>query len=261
MSGHILTAVQFAPRLARGPADVRDNFRRAYPLLEQAARLGSHLVVMPELCLTGYSFLEKGEAAMVAEPADGDTFREFRAFAMRAECYVAYGFVEDSGTTLHNSAVVLSPGGESVLLSRKCHLAGTDYLWATPSEEAPPIVETGLGLTSAVVCRDLKDDPPGGGDGGLFGGRTVRVVAGLTNWGRGMFPSSRWVEFAVANRCYLVVANRWGDEVNEGGRHGRYVSEFHQGGTAVVAPDGKVGIGGLRFGEDCVVAARTEDGR
>ncbi len=258
---HVLCAVQFRPRLARDPADVADNLRRIAPLGDQAARLGADLIVFPELCLTGYSFLGRQEAALVAEPAAGTTFKAFRQLATRAECYVAYGFVEDSGVALHNSAAVISPRGDMVILSRKCHLAGNDFLWATASAEPPPIVETDLGKMSAVVCRDLKDDPPGGGEGGLFGGRPVDVVAGLTNWGKGMFPSSRWVEFATGNRCHLVVANRWGTESNVSERHGEYVSEFGQGGSAIILPDGGVKIGGLRFNEDCVVATRTESVR
>jgi len=254
----ILAAVQYSPRLARGPADVRDNFRRAAPLLDMAARIGSSLVVMPELCMTGYSFLERREAAAVAEPADGETFRAFRDYAVRSECYVAYGFVEDAGNGLHNSAAVVSPRGDMVLLARKHHLAGTDNLWADPSDEPPPVVQTELGMMAAVICRDLKDDGVHGREGGILGGRHVDLVAGLTNWGKDMFPSSRWVEFARDNKCVLVVSNRWGDEVNESKRHGRYVQDFHLGGSAVIEPGGKVHIGGLRFGEDCVVAARPE---
>jgi len=257
----ILAAVQLCPRLARSPADVKDNLRRSAPLVERAASLGASLIVMPELCATGYSFLGPDEAALVAEPADGQTFRAFRDLAIRAEAYLAYGFVEDSGTELHNSAQIISPSGETILHVRKCFLAGSDYLWATPSPDAPEIVETDLGLMTAVVCRDLKDDPPGSGEGaegGLFGGERVDIVCGLTNWGKGFFPSSKWVEFAQGNECVLVVSNRWGYEVNESPAHGRYVSDFGDGGSCVILPDGRVEIGGLRFGEDCVVAVIPE---
>lgn len=257
----ILAAIQTCPRFAASPADLKDNFRKAYPLMKKAAQLGASLVVMPELCLTGYSFLDEGQAALVAEPVDGDTFRAFREYAMSADCYVAYGFVEDSGTDLHNSAVVISPTGELVLLSRKCFLAGTDYLWATPSKEEPPIARTGLGLLSAVVCRDLKNDHPDKGEDGLFGGKKVDVVAGLTNWGKGFFPSSKWVEFAEENSCTLVVSNRWGTESNVTEEHGEHIAEFGQGGSAIIEAHGKVHIGGLVFGKDCVVAARLEGGQ
>ncbi len=255
-----MAAVQLRPRLARSPADVKDNLRRSAPLMERAASLGASLIVMPELCATGYSFLGPEEAAMVAEPADGETFQFFRQMAVRAEAYVVYGFVEDDGDGLHNSAVIVSPAGEMVALSRKCFMAGSDYLWATPSLEAPPIVRTELGLMSAVVCRDLKDDPPGkdGAEGGLFGSQHVDIVCGLTNWGKGFFPSSKWVEFAQGNKCVLVVSNRWGLEVNESEKHGKYSSDFGDGGSAIIGPEGRVYIQGLRFGEDCVVAARPE---
>jgi predicted amidohydrolase len=260
----ILAAVQSCPRLARSPADVKDNIRRSAPLVERAAALGASLIVMPELCATGYSFLGPEEAAMVAEPPDGQTFQAFRQLAVRAGAYLAYGFVEDSGTDLHNSAIILSPSGEMVSHVRKCFLAGSDYLWAQAAPDAPEIVETDLGRMAAVVCRDLKDDPPGsaeGAEGGLFGGQPVDIVCGLTNWGKGFFPSAKWIEFAQGNECVLVVSNRWGYEVNESERHGKYASDFGDGGSCIVGPEGRVYIQGLRFGEDCVVAARPEVGR
>lgn len=252
-----LTAVQFRPRLAQGPADVRDNFRRLEPLLAKAASLGSDLVVLPELCLTGCTIMSPEEAALVSEPLDGWTFRAFRDFAVRAECYVAFGLVEDSGEALHNTAAVVGPDGELVLASRKANGAGCDYLWAVLPEEPMPVAETDIGTLSAVVCRDLRNEMPDGKTD-ILGGKKVDVVAGLTNWGKGFWPSSTWMEFVYDRKCSLVVANRWGTEEREG-PYGRAVSEFGQGGSAIIEGDGRVRIGGLRLGEDCVVSHRVEE--
>lgn len=289
----VLAAIQFRPRLARGPADVADNFRRAVPLLESAARLGSELVVLPELCFTGNAFLGREEAAMVAEPAGGRTYEMVREAAIRTDSHVAYGFVEDGGTCMFNSAALVAPNGDLLMVSRKSNLVGCDHFWASPSPEPPPIVPCPIGLVSAVVCRDLRNELPDGASSpacplcdvpspyyfnhpcpgcghrksreahavldrpGLFEGRKVHVVAGLANWGRGMFPPTAWVDFARENGCILVASNRWGEEVNDG-RHGKFVADFHQGGSAIVGPDGRVLIQGLVFSQDCVVAAKVE---
>lgn len=253
----IVSAIQFCPRLASSPADVRDNFRRVGPMLASAARGGADLIVLPELCLTGCTFLSEEEAARVAEPVDGWTFRAFREVAMASDSYVAFGMVEDGGDSLHNTAVVVSPDGDPVIVSRKSHGAGCDYLWARMSEEPAPVADTRLGAMSAVVCRDLKNEMPGSAEADAFGGVRTDVVAGLTNWGKGFWPPSTWMDFSKDNGCLLVVANRWGREQRRGA-YGSFASDFGQGGSAVIEPGGKVHTGGLRFSENCVVTARVE---
>ena len=50
----ILTAIQYRPRFATCQADVSDNFRRCGPLVNEAAALGTEVIVFPELALSGY---------------------------------------------------------------------------------------------------------------------------------------------------------------------------------------------------------------
>jgi predicted amidohydrolase len=255
----IISTVQFRPRLATCPADVGDNFRRIDPLLCQVMETGSQFVVFPELFLTGYSFLKWEEAARVAEIFDGSTFKAMRAFAIRAKAYVTWGYPEADGTgRLYNSCTMVSPDGEIVTKYRKINLWGNDYFWATSGEEAAPIVQTEFGLTSVIICRDLRDKIPSNiprlaAESGKrhYEGRRVDIVAASTDWGKGGFPSTTWIDFATNNRCVLVVANRWGDE------HGSYsfVQDFGQGGIAVIEPGKKVHINGIQFSSDCVVTA------
>ena len=255
----ILSAVQFRPRLASGPADVADNMRRAEPLIHRAAALGSQLVVFPELCMTGYSFLSRDEAGRVCEKPDGPTFRAMRGVALELKAYVAWGYVEyGEGGRLHNSSTMVDPRGNRITSCRKVNLWGNDFLWATPGEEAAEVVRTELGRTSIVVCRDLRDKVPqniprtASKEPPLFGGEAVDLVAACVNWGKGGFPSTSWMDFVANNACTLVVANRWGEE-----RNGSFSQDFGHGGSAVVEKDWTVHTGGLAFGEDCVVTAVT----
>lgn len=255
----IASAIQFRPNFARGPAEVSDNFRRISPLLNLAGRAGTNFLVLPELCLTGYSFLSREEAQLVAESWDGPTFLKMRLVAQQMDTYVSWGYVRIDREThcLHNSATMVSPKGEIVARYDKVNLWGNDFIWATPGEEPAPVVETELGRASLVVCRDLRDrvprniprtaakkDPP------LFSGQKVDLVAACVNWGKSGFPSTSWMDFVANNACTLVVANRWGEE-----RNGSFVQDFGQGGSAVIEKDWTVHIGGLAFGADCVVTA------
>lgn len=263
----ILSAVQFCPRLARCRADVMDNFRRMEPLVRRAEAMGTSFLVFPELCLTGYSFMTKEEAADVAEAADGPTFQKMRSVALALSSHVSWGYVEadPSDGSLYNSATMVGPDGNVLTSYRKVNLWGNDFLWARPGERAAEVVDTVFGRTSIVVCRDLRDKIPdniprvASSGPALFDGQSVDLVAACVNWGKGGFPSTSWMDFAANNGCTLVVANRWGVEVRED--LGRYELDFGHGGSGVVQPDWTVHTGGLRFGQDCVVTAALEMGR
>lgn len=255
----ILSAVQFSPRLARGPADVSDNFRRLEPYVRQAAELGTSFLVLPELCLTGYSFMNPDEAAAVAEPHDGPTFRKMAGVARALSSYVTWGYVESDGHSLYNSASMVDPDGKLVTGYRKVNLWGNDFLWARPGGKSAPVVKTRFGNTSLVICRDLRDKIPdnipriAASGPPLFDGQAMDLVAACVNWGKGGFPSTSWMEFVANNKCTLVVCNRWGTEERDD--VGRYELEFGHGGSCIVQPDWTVHTGGLRFSENCVVTA------
>ena len=138
----IISAVQYAPRFARSAADVSLNFRECEPLIHEAWKLGSQLVVFPELFLTGYSFKNEAEAARVAERATGPTFRNMRGVAIELESYVAYGYLEADDAGLYNSCMIIGPDGEIRCKYRKVNLWGNDFLWAKPGSDTPSVIDT-----------------------------------------------------------------------------------------------------------------------
>lgn len=252
----IASAIQFKPRFARGPADVMDNFRKLEPLIRQAQDFGTNFLVFPELCLTGYSFLNKDEASEVAELSDGPSYRKMRGVAQALQSYVTYGYVErdDIDGTLYNAATMLNPDGELIASVRKINLFGNDFTYARPGKMPPPIVKTELGLVSLVICRDLRDKIPkniprtASEDPPLFDGKKIDLVAGCTNWGRGAFPANTWMDFSSDNQCTLVISNRWGKEEN-----GEFSQNFGHGGSCIIEPDWTIHKDGLLWNSDCVV--------
>lgn len=252
----IVSVVQVCPRLAASEADVRDNLRKCEGLLQQAWRTGSELVVFPELCCTGYSFMSGEQASRVCERPDGPTFRFMQAAAVSLKAHVAWGYVESDGKHLYNSGSLVGPDGRLLTGYRKVNLWGNDFLWARPGAASAPVVRTELGDMSVVVCRDLRDKIPdniprtAASGPKLFDGRKVDVVAACVNWGKGGFPSTSWMDFAADNGCVLAVANRWGKE-----EVGTFTQDFGHGGSCVIEPDWTVHTGGLAFRQDCVVTA------
>jgi predicted amidohydrolase len=256
----VVSAVQYNPRFSKSRAEVNDNIKNCVPLLNKAYQNRSDLIVLPELCFSGYSFLNYEEAAQVSESVEGPTFEAMKRISQKLKCYIAWGYVEvDTAGKLYNSCSLVDPNGRLVESYRKMNLWGNDFLWATPGIDNPSVVNTELGLMSLVICRDLRDKNPTNiprvaSNSGLFCGKKVEVVAACTNWGKGGgFPSTTWMDFAADNKCTLVVSNRWGEECN-----GSMVQDFGQGGSCVIDPTWKVHTGGLVFGSNCVVSAAIE---
>jgi predicted amidohydrolase len=288
---NIVTAIQFSPLLAKCPSDTKNNIIRSEQYIQKAFEYRTSLIVFPELSFVGNSFLNREEAAAVAEPIYGHTYKYLQKVAIKLSTYIVYGFVEDSDCELYNSAALIGPHGNLLHINRKSNLIGCDFLWAAPGNMEPEISATDIGLISAIVCRDLINkavsskspcsicDIPSNyylnnpcgvcGDqktphtkyvtknSGVFGGKSVDIVAGVTNWGKGFFPPTTWMDFAEENQCTLVAANRWGTETNKG-KYGTFTSDFHQGGSAIIEANGKVHINGLIFNENCVIAAAIE---
>lgn len=252
----ILSCAQFRPRFATCLADVTDNIRRAEPLLHEASRLGSQLLVFPELAFTGYSFLNRDEAYSVCETFDGPTFRFMKSVALELKSYIAWGYVESSEGKLYNACSMVGPDGALISSYRKINLYSCDYLWAIPGEGAAPIADTDLGKMSIVICRDIRDKIPTNipriaKEKSLWRGKKVDIVAGLTNWGSGGgYPPVPFMDFVADNHCTLVAADRWGSEKN-----GTFKSEFGTGKTAIITTDWKVHIEGMIHGSDCLVTA------
>ncbi len=253
----IFSSIQFQPKLATSPADVRDNFRRLEPLIHRAAAMGTEFLVLPELCLTGYSFLEPSEAARVCEFQNGPTFRAMVGVAQELKTYLSWGYVEADNGTLFNSSTLVDPDGRILTSYRKVNLWGSDFLWATPGISSAPVVETEFGSTSIVICRDLRDKIPSNipriaaTSVPLFGSQKLDLVAANLNWGKSGYPSTSWMDFVANHRCTLIVSNRWGTE--NGSRN--YVQEFGQGGSIIIEPSWKCHTGGMNFSHDCVVTA------
>jgi predicted amidohydrolase len=110
----VVVLAQIAPRLG----DVAANLERHLAIIDDVRRGGGHLVVFPELSLTGY-FLKD----LVPDVALRGDAPELAALAQACSGIDALvGCVlESEDTRFHNAAVYLS-GGRAVHVHRKCYL-------------------------------------------------------------------------------------------------------------------------------------------
>lgn len=246
-----VAAVQFRPTFKDKPG----NLRRLANHVVSAAKAGAKLIVLPELCTTGYSFMSAEEARPFAEcprwmddemnPETG--MYVFHTLARKLGVSIVYGFVElDPGTDkLHNSQLYIDSDGYYEAY-RKINPWGNDFLWAAPGRSNPPIIRSSLGVrVGLLICRDVRDKRDDKWKSFYTKG-DADIVCLSANWGDGGFPAVSWMEFASDNGCAVVVANRYGQES---------CNNFGEGGSCVIRPDGKVFCEGLEFNRDCIVVA------
>jgi len=131
-----------------------DNVRRSIEFIERAAAAGAVVVVLPELCNSGYVFESRAEAFALAESVpDGPSSRAWIEAAARLGIYLVAGFAERSGDRLFNSALVVGPNGY-VGTYRKLHLWNDEHLFFEAGDLGLPVFHTEIGRLAALICYD-----------------------------------------------------------------------------------------------------------
>lgn len=245
-----VAAVQFAPRFK----DVPGNLQTAEYLVREAAKGGAQLIVLPELCTTGYSFQSVEEALPHAEiiqdhlKAGGTPSMDWLGkLSNDLDVAIVWGLVEkDYGTgDLYNAQVMMLPG-HGFISYRKVNRWGNDFIWAKEGTASPPVTTFMGKKVGLLICRDVRDKASGWTD--FYEPGDADIVCFSGNWGDGGFPAVNWMNFARENETYFVVGNRYGQERN---------NNFGEGGVCVIEPGGTVHCEGLKWNEPCIVYAEV----
>ncbi|MDW8270589.1 MAG: nitrilase-related carbon-nitrogen hydrolase, partial [Anaerolineae bacterium] len=101
--------------------DPQANLEAVAPLVAEAARRGSQLLLLPELWSTGY-VLER--AHELAEPLDGPTARQLRAWAAEHRLWIVGSFLLRDADGVANAAPLFGPEGQILGPYRKIHRFG-----------------------------------------------------------------------------------------------------------------------------------------
>jgi predicted amidohydrolase len=145
-----VAAIQMEPRIG----EVDANLARSVALIEKAAGHGAKLVVLPELCNTGYVFESRAEARALAETIpDGRSTELWIETARRLDLHIVAGITEREGELLYNSAVILGPDG-LIGRYRKVHLWGDEALHFAPGNLGFPVFDLPFGRIGCHICYD-----------------------------------------------------------------------------------------------------------
>jgi predicted amidohydrolase len=237
-----IACAQLWPRIGQ----LDSNRERAAAAISAAAADGAALVVLPELCISGYVFDDAAEARRLAEPIDGPTVEAWREQSAREEIAIVGGICErDEEGELRNSAVVIE-AGELLAVYRKAHLWDREKLVFVPGDEPPPVVETSLARLGVGICYD-SSFPEAMRTLALGGAEVIVLPTNNPVLGPELEPLPEELMqasiTALVNRVYVAQADRTG--------HERGVDWV--GSTAIAAPRGRLLTERLR-GEGLVSA-------
>jgi predicted amidohydrolase len=130
------------------------NLARAVVRIEEAARRGCQVVVLPECLDLGWTDPSAREAA---QPIPGPHSKRLSRAAVDNEVFVVAGLVERYGQRLYNAAVLIDPGGEILLVHRKINELDLAHdLYAIGDRLG--VVHTPLGTLAVNICADNFPD-------------------------------------------------------------------------------------------------------
>lgn len=234
------------------PGDVAGNLARLEAACERAAAEGAHVLVTPEMFVTGYDIGAERTRAL-AEPADGPIAAAVAEITRRTGVAVAYGYPELLLDGAVANAAQLIDGGRVVGAHRKAHLfGGLDTERFAPATERPAAFEFRGRRIGMLICYDVEF-PEAVRSLALDGAEAVLVPTA------NMVPYEIVSTVLVRARAYengvaLAYANYCGTESFEGGGE-----QVYAGLSTVCGADGSVRALAAAEGEELLIADLTGD--
>jgi predicted amidohydrolase len=131
--------------------DREGNLARASERVREAAKQGSHVVLLPECMDLGWTH---PSALTSAEPlVGGSTFECLRALAQECGVYLCAGLVERAEDAVYNSAVLLDPQGELRMLHRKLNELDIGHPYYAQGDRLG-VCQTEFGTFGLMLCAD-----------------------------------------------------------------------------------------------------------
>jgi predicted amidohydrolase len=160
---------------------VASNRKKLTALIEEAAKEGARIIVLPEAAVTGYLSQDlktnwhvpgkplaaafKGkDPADFAEPVPGESTKYFAALAKKLDVYLTVPLVEmvqppkgaKGEPKYFNTVCLMSPKGEMVAHYRKLTpWPHPEQSWAAPGDRGVQVYDTEYGRVGLGICFDI----------------------------------------------------------------------------------------------------------
>lgn len=187
------------------------------------------LIVLPELCTTGYLFASRSEVTRLSEPVPaGPSCEAMAALSRDTKTAIVWGMPEAAGDRIFNSAVMVTPQGK-LHVYHKAHLFVDEKDLFDRGDSPFPVFDLGPFKIGMLVCFD-HFFPEAARSLALRGAQIVCHPSNLVL----EYAQTNSITRAVENRVFWILANRTGSETL-----GEKTLTFN-GRSQIVAPDGRL---------------------
>ncbi len=242
-------AVQWAPAYG----DLRAGVARAVDAIDEAAREGASLIVLPEAWLPGYPYWcaeqrpNRAVSALYRELVEngvevpGPVTDALGEAAARANATVVIGVTERAGGTLYNTLCYIGPDGDLLGAHRKLVPTLSERtVWGMGDGSDLDAYDTPAGRVGGLICYEHFMAPARYALAGLGVEVHASVWPGYPFLHANVDAATRML--AVENACAVVVAREVmsADRLPSGTPFAEHPRMWEMnGGSAIIAPGGK----------------------
>jgi predicted amidohydrolase len=197
--------------LAPLPGDLTYNRQLVETAVTTAAGLGANWIVTPELCICGYTFVDRiGTGWIVPQP--DPWMAHFCQLVARLQVTVFLSHPERDRHTaqLHNTVFVIAANGTIVGKHRKINtLRVGSEAWSSPGELVAPLPVHPLSRVGILICADAYS---------LEIARSLQaqgaqLLVSAAAWAPGLYgPHGEWEQCTRETGLPLLVCNRTGTD-------------------------------------------------
>jgi len=193
--------LQFYPELFHE----KHNLKKVSELLHNC---DTDLIVLPELCTSGYLFKSKTEMEPLSSTADGKIPEFFAEISKRENTAIVAGFLEKDGNQFYNSQIYINPAGTQTIY-RKIHLFLNEKDLFKAGNSGFKIAKHNDASLGLMVCFDW-----------IFpeSARTLAVMGAdiLCHSANLVLPfcQKAMITRSIENHVFTITSNRVGSEIN-----------------------------------------------
>ena len=194
--------LQFAPVLGDRDATIEMIDRLIQPCE------GADLLVLPELCNSGYNFRSKEQARETSEKIESSIFiRYLESLCARFNLHIISGLNERDEDFLYNTSVLIGPDGY-IGKYRKMHLFVNEPDYFQAGNLGLPVFDIGSCKIGMLICFDWVFPEVWR----ILALKGADVICHPSNLVIPGFAQRAIPVHALTNRVYIVTANRIGSE-------------------------------------------------
>lgn len=178
-------------------------------IIKKIQNVNNALIVLPELCFTGYNFVSKKELYSISMEIEiAYELKELEAICRTNYLYLILGVSERVGDRLFNSSVLIGPEG-IIGKYRKTHLFYREKEIFEPGDTGFEIFDIGFNI-GMMICFDWIF-PESARTLALKGAHVIAHPANLVL----PYCPEAMLYRSLENRVFTITSNRIGNEKNE----------------------------------------------